>query len=470
MDHRRPRAVLATAVTAVLSVLALVGGLLASGPMGAGAPATITVVTRQDVSGTGLYRLFVEEWNARRAPGEPRAELVEISSAADLVHAEFVRWTQTEGFTYDVLNIDNQWTAEFARNGWVEPVPGDVAVDAVLGPSIASVTYDEKVWAVPFIADVGLLYYRSDLLDAADLEGRNWAGTLDLLRATAEAEGVAYGYSGQFAPYEGLTVNMLELMYGMRGGQADEDRPVAFASGPGRSAVDLVARGLGDGTVHPGVLGDGATEYDSFRHFVDGEVVAMRNWPGWYDVLARDPAAEPARGEQAGGPPAEAEDGSGGGGAAAGAEPIEFDVVPLPGESVLGGQSLTVSRDSDQAEAAWDLVEYLTAPEQQRRLLYCGGYSPAREDAYSGAVAGPCPGGTGDSGASVADRRGEEYTRLLLDEVANARHRPTSPYYPRYTQVLYTDLNRLLRQSDGPPPESELAALETRLEGALEGR
>ncbi|MDA0566040.1 extracellular solute-binding protein [Streptomonospora sp. S1-112] len=475
MGHRRPRVVVATAVTAVVTALAVTGTLLAAGPMGAAAPATITVVTGQDVSGTGLYRMFVEEWNDRRAPGQPRAELVEISSAADLVHAEFVRWTQTEGFSYDVLNIDNQWTAEFARNGWIEPVPGDVAVDAVLGPSIASVTYDDRVWAVPFIADVGLLYYRSDLVDAADLHGRNWAGTLDLLRVTAEAEGVHYGYSGQFSPYEGLTVNMLELMYGMRGGQADEDRPVAFASGPGRAAVDLVARGLADGTVHPGVLTDGATEYDSFRHFVDGEVVAMRNWPGWYDVLARDPAAEPARGEEAGGPPAEVEgqdgDGAGGGpGGDAGADPIEFDVVPLPGESVLGGQSLTVSRDSDQEKAAWDLVEYLTAPAQQRRLLYCGGYSPAREDAYTGAVEGPCPGGTGESGASVEDRRGAEYTRLLLDEVANARHRPTSPYYARYTEVLYTDLNRLLRQSDGQPPDSELATLESRLEGALEGR
>ncbi|MFD0803127.1 extracellular solute-binding protein, partial [Streptomonospora algeriensis] len=446
--------------------LALAAALLAADGTGAGGePGTITLVTGEDVTGAGLYQQLVDEWNADRADGV-RAELIEISGGADLVRAELLRWTQAEGFSYDILNIDNQWTAEFARNGWIEPLPEDVGASGVLEPSVEAVTYRDTVWARPFIADVGLLYYRADLMREDDLVG-GWADALELLRETAEAEGVDYGYSGQFAPYEGLTVNTLEFTYGMRGSGGDSEPPVAFAADSGRAAVDLMARALADGTVHPGVLADGATEYDSFRQFVDGEVVAMRNWPGWYDQLARDPAVEPAAGggEQ---PPQEAGEPDGGGDA------IEFGVAPLPSESVLGGQSLAVGSASRHPDAVWDLISHLTAPAQQRRLLYCGGYPPVLADAYTGPIEGECPEplapDEAPAEATVQSRRGEEYSRLLLAEVGNAHHRPTSPYYARYSHVLYSELNRLFRRSQGELADGDLETLDNNLEEALQGR
>ncbi|GAA4925912.1 ABC transporter substrate-binding protein [Streptomonospora halophila] len=471
LERRRERVAVATGISACLAAAVLVAALLAAaGPDPGRGPGTITLVTGEDVTGGGLYRHFVDEWNADRGEGEVRAELIEISGGADLVRSELLRWTQTEGFSYDVLNLDNQWTAEFARNGWVEPVPEETGAQGVLEPSVEAVTYEDAVWARPFIADAGLLYYRADLLEEDDLVG-GWADTLELLRETARAEGVDYGYSGQFGPYEGLTVNILEIKYDMRGSGGDTEAPVRFAAESGRAAADLMAASLADGTVHPGVLADGATEYDSFRHFVDGEVVAMRNWPGWYDQLVRDPAVEPAAEGGTGQEPAEAGDRAGGEG---GADAIEFGVAPLPSESVLGGQSLAVSSESEHKSAAWDLIEYLTAPDQQRRLLYCGGYPPVLAEAYTGPVEGACPEALAPEDAparpAVESRRGAEYSQLLLDEVGNAHSRPTTPYYARYSSVLYSELNRLLRESEGELADSDLESLDGRLDAALDGR
>ncbi|MUL41147.1 extracellular solute-binding protein [Streptomonospora sp. PA3] len=466
LEGRKERVAVATAITAAL---ALVAALLATDGLGAETE-TITLVTGEDVTGAGLYQQLVDEWNATREDGEVRAELIEISGGADLVRAELLRWSRTDGFSYDILNIDNQWTAEFASNGWIEPLPDAAGMDGVLAPSAEAVTYDGTRWAKPFIADVGLLYYRADLLEEEELVG-GWADALALLSETARAEDVDYGYSAQFAPYEGLTVNALEITYGMRGSGGDDEPPVEFSGGSGRAAVDLMAGALADGTVHPGVLADGATEYDSFRHFVDGEVVAMRSWPGWYDQLARDPAVEPAG---AGAPASEPEEAGAAADAGEGSEVIEFGVAPLPSESVLGGQSLAVSSRSEHPEAAWDLIAHLTSADQQRRLFYCGGYPPVLEAAYTGPVAGECPEALTPENApaapTVESRRGEEYSRLLLAEVGNAHHRPTSPYYARYSSVLHTELNRLLRESEGELADADLAGLGSRLTEALQGR
>lgn len=66
----------------------------------------------------------------------------------------------------DIYNLDVTWTAEFADAGYIQSLdePG-VPEDGFLAGPLATCRYDGELWTLPFNTDVGLLYYRSDLLD-----------------------------------------------------------------------------------------------------------------------------------------------------------------------------------------------------------------------------------------------------------------------------------------------------------------
>lgn len=448
-------------IASAAACLLLLAGYAVLRPEGGPAADSFVVATGRDLSDTGIYAQLIEEFNAGRTENEPRAELVEIGGGADLQRAEMVRWLQDGEVRYDVLNIDNQWAAEFARAGWIDSAEADVDTGPFLERPLAAVSYNGVAQAVPFITDVGLLYYRSDLLDSEDLEGRSWQDTFRVLLERAEVEdGAEYGYAGQFGPYEGFTVNLLEVLRGHGGIPVDPEMRVSLAPRPERDGVELIASALQDGSIPPGAVEE--TEAESFHRFASGEVVAMRNWPVWYDRLALYPGVSPARGGDAFVGEAETEgEGNGGG-------EIEFDVMPLPPSSaVLGGQSLALNSDTPFRDDAVELIGFLTAPEQQRRLFYCGGYAPVRADAYTGAVEGVCPGESGQPGRTeVTERRGG-YSALLLDEIGRAGLRPVSPYYTRFTQVFHSELGRLV--TAGAPEPEELERVEGLLQRALDG-
>ncbi|WP_067971534.1 extracellular solute-binding protein [Nocardiopsis trehalosi] len=450
----------AGAAALVLALGAVALGAAADGP--AGTPDEFTVVTGLDASGTDVYRHLVDEWNACRSTG-PTARLVEISAITDLQRADMVRWLQTEGHRYDVLNLDNQWIAEFARAGHLARVDGAVPTGGLLPNVVDAVRYDDEVWAVPFVADAGLLYYRSDLVDRADLEGQDWADTLAVLDARAEGDGV-HGYAAQLDAYEGLTVNTMEFANEHTDlvTEADGTPTAVLADDPQRTQVRVLTDALASGAVHPGSLGD--AEADSVDRFAAGEAVAMRNWPIWYDRLAERPGVRPAAGEDHTGT---GEDPEG--------DRIEFDVLPLPSFSaVLGGQSLAVNRASPYEEAAFDLIAFLTATEQQRRLFHTAGYAPVRADAYHGEVVdrpGPDPCDPDGAATTTVDTRRGAYADLLLDSVTQAGHRPRTPYYQRFTTTLYGGLHPLLDAAaqGRDVPRDDLADLQERLNTTLGG-
>src|SRR5678815_3334748 len=88
--------------------------------------------------------------------------------------------------SFDVLAIDVIWVQEFARAGWI------VDVDAVLPErerltyfpaAMEAATFDGRLHAIPWYLDVGVLYYRRDLLDRYGFEPpRTWSHMVKMAR------------------------------------------------------------------------------------------------------------------------------------------------------------------------------------------------------------------------------------------------------------------------------------------------
>src|SRR3989442_351369 len=211
---------------ALLVVVAALAAGCAGGPAESG-PVTL-VFKHAKVLGPsdpvpGLLREF-----EKRHPGV-RVQAESLSWNSDDQHQFFVINLEGRGAAFDVMMLDVVWVAEFARAGWLLDLSPGVP-RAGLAPhfpsTIEPATWNGRVWAMPWLMNVGVLYYRTDLLAKYRLPPpRTWEALVDqVVRVRgAERDPKLDGVVWQGRQYEGLTVNALEAIWanGARGFGAD---------------------------------------------------------------------------------------------------------------------------------------------------------------------------------------------------------------------------------------------------------
>src|SRR5262249_22636545 len=120
---------------------------------------------------------------------------------------------------FDVMMLDVIWLPEFARAGWLLDVaprlrPGELG--AFFPSTVEAATQGDRVWGLPWNMNVGLLYYRADLLAKY---GFAPPATYDALVDEAERiragerRAKLDGFLWQGKQYEGLVVNVLEELW-----------------------------------------------------------------------------------------------------------------------------------------------------------------------------------------------------------------------------------------------------------------
>jgi multiple sugar transport system substrate-binding protein len=339
----------------------LLAGCEGSGVSGAGrsgrpdGTGPITLATGRDLTGYLAGRLA--RWN-RTHPAE-RATLIELPEAADDVRAQMISNLRAGSDRYDVLNLDVVWTPEFAAEGWIAPLDArQFPLDRFLAPVIDTATFRGKLYAVPYVSNAGMLYYRKDILAKEHLQPpRSWAELEYQARTVAPRYGLK-GYAGQFLPYEGLTVNYAEAVQSA-GGQilTGEGSGVAVGSAAARKGLDFLVRGVREGWIPKESLS--FKEEESRRAFQGGGYLFLRSWPYVHDL-------------------AESE-----GSAVAG----KFGVTQLPGpdgpgSSVLGGSNLAVSSYSRHQRSALHFIQDFTGLDNQRQVLLQGALPPVWAELY----------------------------------------------------------------------------------------
>lgn len=379
----------------------------------------MTLVTAGDL--TDYLGPLLDDWNRSR-PGE-RVTLVELPDSADETRAQMISELRSGSDRFDVLNIDVAWTSEFAAAGWISPLRRDrFPLGSFLPPVVDTATFDGRLYAVPYVTNAGLLYYRKDILQReGERPPRTWAELARQARAIAPRYGMD-GYAGQFLPYEGLTVNATEAVHSAGGSiLRDDGTRVTVDSAAARSGLEFLAGGVRDGWISKKARG--YKEEESRQAFQDGRLLFLRNWPYVYS-LAGD-----AEGSKVAG---------------------KFGAVPLPGPngpgtSVLGGSNLAVSSHSRHPESAADLITYLTSERVQRQVLTEGSLPPVRAALYE----------------DPALIRAFPYLTTLRQSVLAAEPRPKSPRYDQVSlavQAVVQDV-MALRQS----PQQAVARLSREL-------
>jgi multiple sugar transport system substrate-binding protein len=364
-----------------------------------------------------------------RAEPDVRVELQAIPNAADLAHQLLLTALGAGAEDLDLFVVDATWVAEFTRAGWLADLserfpPEAIRADFLAGPAEV-VVRDGRTRAVPWFVDVGLLYYRTDLVPAPP---RTPAALEAAARAAqARVPGIA-GYVWQGRQYEGLSCAFFEALWA-RGGDALDGGRLVLDGPEARDALGWL-RGLVEGGVSPRSV-TVAAEEDARRLFQDGRAVFMRNWPYAWPLLQAE--GSPVRGRVAVAPLPAAEGGAG------------------PG--VLGGWQLAVSAQAPPArrEAAARLAAFLASPDANVVLALDYGRSPARRAAYE------------DPRVAAAS----PFLAGLLPFLERARPRPLTPFYMLVADALQGELSAAI--SGLRTPAEALRRAQEQAD-ALEGR
>jgi multiple sugar transport system substrate-binding protein len=330
----------------------------ATGPPALEGTGPITLVQGKDTS--GFVQQVLDQWNADHPDEE--VTLIELPESADQQRSQMIQNAEAQSDAYSVLSVDNVWTAEFAANRYILELPEDeFPVDDMLEPVIDSARYLDRLYAIPNASDGGMLYYRTDLLEAAGIAEppATWQEMIDQceqIQATPEGQGVAC-YAGQFEKYEGLTVNASEAINSAGGVVTDEEGNPNVNTPEAAEGLNFLVNGFNEGYIPEEAIT--YKEEEGRRAFQEGRLIFHRQWPYQY-ALAN---------------------------AADSAVAGKFAVAPLPGldgpgASSLGGHAMGISAYAPNKKSALEFIKFYTSEEQARTQLELATLAPIYESIY----------------------------------------------------------------------------------------
>jgi multiple sugar transport system substrate-binding protein len=412
-----------------LSVLAL-AAFVASTALAAGCAA----------SRPGPVRLRM--WAMGRE-GEVVGELVrDFERAHPNVHVEVqqIPWTAAHeklltahvgGSLPDVGQLGNSWISEFGTLQALLPLDpwlarSGLGRDAYFGGIWDTNVLDGATYGVPWYVDTRLLFYRKDMLARAGYASMptDWKGWKECLRAVKARGGP--GHYGIFLPTNEW---MTPVVLGLQSGSpllADGGTRGAFREAAYRRAFDYYLGMFREGLAPAIGFNEIANKYQELAR---GTFAMMVTGP-WElgEFTRRLPDSLQSQWSTA--------------------------VMPGPdgpGVSFAGGSSLVMFHGTKHPAEAWELVKFLSTPENQVRFWRLTGDLPARREAWA------------DTALSQDAR-----TRAFGDQLARTEPCPMVPEWEEIATRVYEQADRAIRGATSP--DSALATLDHLVDKMLEKR
>lgn len=269
----------------------------------------------------------------------------------------------------DLFAVDYIWVPRFAK--WVEPLDKHISKivrDGIIKKALESCVFENKLVAIPLYIDVGLMYYRNDILMSHEnyvqikqqLENSlSWKDFINLCQTFKQKDNYYYLFAAD--NYEGLVCSFVELVVNQKSDFFFTDS-LNFDTKEGEKALKLLVDLVNRFKITPKEV-TGFDEFQCFTYALENDVPFIRGWPGQlkhYKNLVKDTT-----------------------------KLKYFNVAALPhleGKnigSVLGGWNLMIPANSAKKSETMQFINFLLKEENQKILAKVGGYIPVVESVYN---------------------------------------------------------------------------------------
>jgi multiple sugar transport system substrate-binding protein len=397
---------------------------------GGGGSSGKVVLTAPDLSSS--IRMLIGKFNEQHKGDFQvayRPIALESQEYFDRIKADF----QAGGGGMDVIVGNFPWTAELAENGWILDISSRFPEDErrrFVDGGMRSLTYESKIWGVPWMADVGMLYYRKDLLEKSGFPKppQTWQELKEMAEKAVRDSGTRYGFVFQGANNESGVCNGLEYIWTHGGEVLDGDRVIIES--PESTAGLSTERSMISGEVTPQAVAN-YTFTESATAFLSGDAVFCRNWPVMYGA-AGDPDLSKIESEQVG------------------LSQLLVGKGHRETAGCLGGWNMLIGASSQMQDEAWEFVRFITSKESQKVNTLHAASLPTLNTLYD-------------------DRQISEevpVVALCKEALKNARSRPVSPYYSQMSRTMAEQFNKVLTGSSSP--EEAVETLQSDLQQIIE--
>lgn len=402
-----------------LAGVALLGAAGCGGSGGQQGSGPVNLVFSRGPDPSGTIQKVIDQYNQQNQ-GKVKVTWRQMPADTDQYFQQLRTEFQAGGGGIDVIGGDVIWPAQLAVNGWIADLSSRFTEDmrkAYLPGPIQANTYQGKIYGVPWFSEPGLLFYRKDLLTKSGFSNppKTWDELKSMAKKVQQDSGTKYGFVFQGAQYEGGVVDGLEYIWTSGGDVLDSKDPtkVVINSPQAINGLSIERSMITDG-VSPEAVST-YKEMESHTTFLNGDTVFMRNWPYVYGLLS-DPKQSKITAEQVG------------------ASPLPVASSQYQSTSALGGYNLFMNSASKNQDAAWQFIQYLSAPEQQKTFALDAVYLPTRTALYQDQeILSKVP-----------------VAALVKDAIQNARPRPVSPYYSDMSLKMAEQFNASLKGSVSP--------------------
>jgi len=309
---------------------------------------TLTIAVNAGVEGSALKEA-AKEWGDARGV---RVEVVELPYA-NLFEKEQLDLTSRTG-AYDVIMMDDPWFPLMAAGGNLAPLAREPDPD-FLPSCLAVCKSTTKYFALPYVGNAQLFFYRRDLFEKYSLAPpKTWDDVLNAARIIGAKEKM-FGYVMRAAPGNAVVADFMPLLWAFGGDVLSPDgKPVCDSP----QAIDALRFMLQLGKYSPpGYAGFNADEVSA--HLLQGTAAMSINWPAW--IAAMD---DPAKSKVVG----------------------KIDFTTMPGErekgvSELGAWLVAVPAASHHAADAFDFIFWATDAAQMKQAALRGN-PPTRRSVF----------------------------------------------------------------------------------------
>jgi ABC-type sugar transport system, periplasmic component len=320
---------------------------------------TIRVLSSDDFA--GFRQEAIKEFNALH----PDIKVVLENVAYDQLHdKELASFNASGNAAYDIVDVDEIWTSEYANAGFILPVTDRYTEEmkqGILPASLQIASYNEELYGVPMFNDVVFFYYNEEMLKQAgyDQPPATWEQFSEVSKAL-EDKGITQGSASAwgFSANEGLTAYFAEFL-GSHGGRfLDDAGTPVFNDEKGVQALEYLKQAIDTGVIDPASINYNDRQVlDAFKN---GKTAFVAGWSFyWGELNAADSAVKGK---------------------------IKIGLVPAvegaPPAAATGSMYLAVTSQSKNADAAWKFIEFLGSKDIQKQQAIKAGALPIWSDLY----------------------------------------------------------------------------------------